>query len=144
MFDVTTPNSNADIAAMAKRRAAASTASSGSNVYVSFDGLAEILRGPSAAVSHLPATVPAPEQRPINVSKWPKMTLVTFCDRFELPAGLHDKLLALGVQGPHVLRFIKDEDLRVEGKLLLGELGTLRDAEERWKNFCTWEAPDAA
>jgi len=142
MFDATTPNSNADIAVMAKRRAAATTASSGSNVYVNFDGLAELLRGPSAATPRLlaPATATAAEKRPNDVSKWPKMDLATFSEQFKLPACLHDKLLALGVQGPHVLRFLKDEDLRAEGKLLLGELGTLCDAEERWKNFCTWEA----
>jgi len=72
-------------------------------------------------------------------TKWPKMDLATFCEQFELPGGFHDKLLALGVQGPHVLRFIKDEDLRAEGHLLLGELGTLCDAEECWKNHCTWD-----
>jgi hypothetical protein len=123
---------------MAKRRAAATTASSGSNVYVSFDGLAELLRGPSAVTPHSPHR-PALAPAAINVSKWPKMDLATFCNRFELPDSLHNKLLCLGVQGPHVLRFLKDEDLRVEGHLLLGELGTLRDAEERWKNFCTWD-----
>ena len=42
LFDATTPNSNADIVAMAKHHAA-TTDSSGSNVYVSSDGLAEIL-----------------------------------------------------------------------------------------------------
>ena len=80
-----------------------------------------------------------PAKEPIDVSKWPKMDLATFCECFELPDNLHDKLHRLGVQGPHVLRFIKDEDLRAEGTLLLGELGTLHDAEECWKNLCTWD-----
>jgi len=125
---------------MAKRRAA-TTASQGSNVYVSFDGLAELLRGPTVATSREPVApaVPVPARQPIDVSKWPKMDLATFCERFDIPGSLRDKLLGLGVQGPHVLRFIKDEDLRGEGNLLLGELGTLRDAEERWKNYCTWD-----
>jgi hypothetical protein len=128
---------------MAKRRAATSAASQGSNVYVSFDGLAELLRGPSVAAPHPPMlapVVPRPEKLPIDISKWPKMDLVTFCERFDIPGSLRNKLFDLGVQGPHVLRFIKDEDLRAEGHLLLGELGTLRDAEERWKNYCTWDA----
>jgi len=68
------------------------------------------------------------------------MDLLTFCECFEIPGGFCDKLLSLGIQGPHVLCFIKDEYLCTEGHLLLGELGTLRDAEEHWKNFCTWDA----
>jgi len=87
---------------------------------------AELLRGPPVATPHQPVlavAVPAPAQ-PIDVSKWPKMDLVTFCERFEISGGLCDKLVGLGVQGPHVLHFIKDEDLRAEGHLLLGELGT--------------------
>jgi hypothetical protein len=67
------------------------------------------------------------------------MDLTAFCEWFDIPGGLHNKLVGLGVQGPHVLHFIKDEDLHGEGNLLLGELGTLHDAEERWKNYCTWD-----
>lgn len=137
---------------MAKRRAGAGTsaATSGSNVYVSFDGLAELLRV-SAGQS---LAAPAPNVAPLNTtplamvaptnpvedrSKWPKMTLPVFCDQFEVPNSIQGKLLQLGVQGPHVLYWLKDEDLLQEGGLLLGELGTLRDAEQRWKNFCSWD-----
>jgi len=126
---------------MAKRRTA-TTASQGSNIYVSFDGLAELLQGQPVVASREPVLVsaaPMPAKEPIDVSKWPKMDLATFCECFELPNNLRDKLHRLGVQGPHVLHFIKDEDLCAEGTLLLGELGTLRDAEERWKNLCTWD-----
>ncbi|KAH9975236.1 hypothetical protein BGW80DRAFT_1250856 [Lactifluus volemus] len=34
---------------------------------------------------------------------------------------------------------ISDDDLRQEGGLALGELGTLRDAEQHWKNYFTWD-----
>jgi hypothetical protein len=131
---------------MAKRRAtAAGTASSGSNVYVSFDGLAELFRGSAV---QLPMAVPPtaapimtvePKKQVNDVTKWPKMVLATFCDQFDIPDSLQEKLVKLGVQGPHALSWIKDDDFRGEGALLLGELGTLRDAERRWMNYCTWD-----
>jgi hypothetical protein len=147
IFDSTATNSGADIATMARRRAAAATgatpATAGSNVYVSFDGLAELLRGsqplvPSTTAPRLPVAAPSPK-KPIDVTKWPKMDLATFCDQFDIPNQLQNKLVNLCIQGPHALCWIKDQDLREEGGLALGELGTLRDAEQRWKNFCTWD-----
>ena len=66
------------------------------------------------------------------------MTLTAFCERYAVPEQLKKKLINLGVQGPQALCWIKDEDLRGEGGLLLGELGTLRDAEQRWKKFSEW------
>jgi hypothetical protein len=124
---------------MAKRRAAMVGASSGSTVYVNFDGLAELLRGPPSVNREPAPAIPVPAKAPIDVTKWPKMDLAEFCERYDLSAALKEKLLALGVQGPHVLCWIKDVDLRGEGHLLLGELGTLRDAEQRWKNTCSWD-----
>jgi hypothetical protein len=146
IFDSMATNAGADIATMAKRRAAATTAAAptaaGSNVYVSFDGLAELLRGsvPLAPLMAAPLAAAPPPRNPVNdITKWPKMDLVTFCDQFEVPNQLRDKLVSLCIQGPHALCWIKDEDLRREGNLALGELGTLRDAEQRWKNFCSWD-----
>jgi hypothetical protein len=75
----------------------------------------------------------------IDATKWPKTDLAAFCDQFDIPDALQEKLIKLGVQGPHALSWIKDDDLREEGALLLGELGTLRDAERRWMNYCTWD-----
>ena len=151
LFDPKTVNSNADITAMARRRAANSGAANAgsSNVYVSFDGLAELLRGGPVSVPPqvgpvAPLAAPfAPanlQERPLNdVSKWPKIDLATFCERFDIPDQLQAKLAALCVQGPHALGWIKDEDLRGEGGLMLGELGTLRDAEQRWKRYNSWD-----
>lgn len=123
---------------MAKRRAAASTVSTGSNVYVSFDGLVELLRGPLAQPG-MRAAVPESPKRAVNPSKWPKLSLEDFCMDYEIPDPLRDKLQKLCVQGPHALCWISDDDLRREGGLALGELETLRDAEQRWKNHCTWD-----
>lgn len=145
LFDATTVNSGADVASMAKRHAAAATSNSGSNVYVSFDGLVELIRGehtPGAWAQNQPAstvTAAAPPKLTSEVSKWPKMDLATFCDDFNLPHEVQEKLCKLGVQGPHALRFIKDDDLRGEGQFMIGEVGTLHDAEERWVNHCSFQ-----
>ena len=59
LFDATTVNSVADVASMAKQHAAAATSNSGSNVYVSFDGLVELIRGehtPGARAQNQPAS----------------------------------------------------------------------------------------
>ncbi len=122
-------------------------AGNGSNVYVSFDGLAELLRGPLTAQPALVPPAPAlaavaqppPPGQKNDITQWPKMDLVTFCNQFDVPHQLQIKLDNLGVQGPHALCWMKDEDLRGKGGLMLGELGTLRDAEQRWKNFCSWD-----
>ena len=37
--------------------------------------------------------------------------------------------MAIQITGPHVLHLISDVDLRGEGKLSVGELALLRDAE---------------
>ena len=145
MFDSMVTNAGMDITTMAKHRAATAAASTtaGSNVYMSFDGLAELLRGsvPLAPplVSPL-AAAPPPRNPENNITKWPKMDLATFCDQFEVPNQLWDRLVSLYIQGPHALCWIKDEDLCQEGNLALSELGTLCDAEQCWKNFCSWDS----
>jgi len=146
IFDSMATNAGMDIVTMAKRRAAATTAAAptmaGSNIYMSFDGLAELLCGsvPLAPLMATPLAAAPPPKNPVNdITKWPKMDLVTFCDQFEVPNQLQDKLVGLCIQGPYALCWIKDEDLHREGNLALGELGTLRDAKQRWKNFCSWD-----
>ena len=63
---------------MAKCWAAAVGTSSGSNVYVSFDGLAELLQGPltvNTVNRELTQDAPAPAKALIDVMKWPEMDL---------------------------------------------------------------------
>ena len=96
MFDSTVTNAGMDIATMAKHRAATAAASTmaGSNVYMSFDGLAELLRGsvPLAPPLAAPLAAAPPPRNPENdITKWPKMDLTTFCDQFEVPNQLQDK-----------------------------------------------------
>jgi hypothetical protein len=102
IFDSTTTNMTTDITTMAKHHATASIISTGSNVYVSFDGLAELLRSPLAQPG-MHVAVPESLKRAVNPSKWLKLSLEDFCMDYEIPDLLHDKLQKLCVQGPHAL-----------------------------------------
>ncbi|KAF9034592.1 hypothetical protein BJ165DRAFT_1409884 [Panaeolus papilionaceus] len=144
LFDPTNANSNADVSAMAVRHQGASLSSNsttGSNVYVSFDGLADLLCGSvsgsgsnSGSGSHCASSL-APTAPTTNAqAKCPKMALAKFCKVYDVPDQIHEKLALISVQGPHALSFIKDEDLcPPHGDLLVGELGMLQDAELHWK-----------
>ncbi|KIJ15614.1 hypothetical protein PAXINDRAFT_114833 [Paxillus involutus ATCC 200175] len=62
----------------------------------------------------------------------PKMDLHTFCDHFNLSLAILQKLDVMKITGPHGLRFVSNTDLREIGKLHIGELADVRDAQERW------------
>ncbi|KIJ15656.1 hypothetical protein PAXINDRAFT_133790 [Paxillus involutus ATCC 200175] len=62
----------------------------------------------------------------------PKMDLYTFCGHFNLSFTILQKLRSMKITGPHGLRFVSNTDLRESGKLDIGELADVRDAEERW------------
>ncbi|KIJ15654.1 hypothetical protein PAXINDRAFT_99503 [Paxillus involutus ATCC 200175] len=62
----------------------------------------------------------------------PKMDLRTFCDHYNLSLAILQKLDSMEITGPHGLRFVSNTDLREIGKLHIGELADVRDAEERW------------
>ncbi|KAJ8082936.1 hypothetical protein PM082_008794 [Marasmius tenuissimus] len=61
----------------------------------------------------------------------PRLPLGKFCKQYKLSSSLHEKLSKLDIDGPHVLRLIKDSALESEG-FSIGEVAGLRDAEERW------------
>ena len=137
LFDPTAANSSADLTTMARHQAAATTAGSAPNNSISFDSLAELLHGPTNKTPGPAPTVPAVHVA-IDYSDIPAMSLAAFCERYMVPDQLKEKLIKLSVQGPQALCWIKDEELRGESGLLLGELGTLQDAEQRWKKFSEW------
>jgi hypothetical protein len=60
------------------------------------------------------------------------MTLNAFCVHSDLSDAIKVKLTSINVTGPHVLHLIDDAALWKEAGLDIGELATLRDAEERW------------
>ena len=77
------------------------------------------------AVNHAPLQHEAP---------LPLMKLEIFCAQYSLSDNIQTKLTSIQVAGPHVLSLISDHDLRGEGKLSIGELASLRDAQTRWKH----------
>lgn len=83
-------------------------------------GLLHGKRGPDHA-----ANIPQP------AALRPKLSLIDFCERFNLSLWLREKLDNIDVTGPHCLRFLQNADLLGAG-LSLGELADIRDAEERW------------
>jgi hypothetical protein len=62
------------------------------------------------------------------------MKLEIFVAQYDLSNDIQAKLASIHVAGPHVLSLISDTDLRGEGKLSIGELASLRDAQTRWKH----------
>ncbi|KAG2111135.1 uncharacterized protein F5147DRAFT_651357 [Suillus discolor] len=96
-----------------------------SNITVNFAGLAELIRLSS------PSKNPTRSTKTMSIP--PKLDLQSFATWFGLSGQLHDKLKAIHLDGPHLLRLVSNEQLRTEGGLSLGELAVLRDAEERWK-----------
>jgi len=112
LFNPTAANASADLATMACRRAAATTGSA-QNISISFDGLADLLRGPTNKV---PVPAPAAPTAPAthvatDYSDIPPMSLMAFCERYGVPEQLKEKLIKLGVQGPQALCWINDVDL---------------------------------
>jgi len=111
-----------------RRRVGTAPAPPAQNIHLSFDGLAELLTGIKKTNA-----VPSPKKA-ADYSHMPKLELVEFCEYYGISAALKLKLEAICVDGPHALCWISNEALRTEGKLAIGELATLRDAEQRWKN----------
>ncbi|KAG2113831.1 uncharacterized protein F5147DRAFT_570720 [Suillus discolor] len=117
-----------DISALARRRRAQLAGrdhNNQSNITVNFAGLAELIR-PSS-----PSKNPTCSTKTMSIP--PKLDLQSFATWFGLSGQLHDKLKAIHLDGPHLLRLVSNEQLQTEGGLSLGELAVLRDAEERWK-----------
>ncbi len=65
------------------------------------------------------------------------MVLKDFCGLYKLSGDLKSKLDAIHIVGPHVLRLVSDSDLRESGKLDVGEVASLRDAQQRWLHDIT-------
>ncbi|KAK1233769.1 hypothetical protein PQX77_003060, partial [Marasmius sp. AFHP31] len=86
--------------------------------------LGDLLSKSSPAVAAGETSTPRPRPPP-------RLPLGKFCKQYKLSSSLHEKLSKLDIDGPHVLRLIKDSALESEG-FSIGELAGLRDAEERW------------
>ncbi|KAG7097607.1 hypothetical protein E1B28_004941 [Marasmius oreades] len=105
-------------------------------VYLDLNGIIGLLRGTSSSSSGAtPETAllasGTPRSRPP-----PRVPLARFCKNYKLSSALQGKLEKMEIEGPHVLRLIKDSVLQSGGGLSIGELAGLRDAEERWMADC--------
>lgn len=129
---------------LAKRRLAQNReAAVAPAITVNFPGFAEIFRQPNApalAGPLVPLPIPngeapaAPHPPQRRQPPLPPMILDPFCATYELSDAIKDKLIAIHITGPHVLRLISDTDLRGEGGLSVGELASVRDAQLRWSH----------
>ncbi|KAF8958724.1 hypothetical protein BDZ97DRAFT_1915991 [Flammula alnicola] len=133
MFDPTNKHNIDDVALLAKRRLAQNRDAVAPAITVNFPGFADVFRAPNAPplAPVNPATA-APANSPRHRVPPPPMKLDSFCHRYELSEEIRGKLDAIQIAGPHVLRLISDTDLRGEGRLSIGELASVRDAQLRW------------
>ncbi|KAJ2936905.1 hypothetical protein H1R20_g190, partial [Candolleomyces eurysporus] len=140
LFNPACSSNTADIAMLAQRRAAAGQPTQQPQTTVSLAGLAEFIREMRQPESTRATEAPAPEALALPQPKRlpPRMKLDDFCRLYGLDDGLKHKLGAIDITGPHVLRLVTDDDLRKSGTLTIGELATLRDAEERWHDDTNW------
>ncbi|KIK79399.1 hypothetical protein PAXRUDRAFT_16351 [Paxillus rubicundulus Ve08.2h10] len=76
--------------------------------------------------------LPLPHHDPAKLSAAlvPKMNLHTFCKHFDLSVAILQKLNIMKITGPHGLRFIPNTDLCEIGKLDIGKLAEVCDAQE--------------
>lgn len=109
-------------------------------VTVNFPGFADFFRQPNPpAIPQVGPLVPIPNGAVNHAAlqheaPLPPMKLEIFCAQYSLSDDIKIKLTSIQVAGPHVLSLISDIDLRGEGKLSIGELASLRDAQTRWKH----------
>ncbi|KAF9230467.1 hypothetical protein BU15DRAFT_57209, partial [Melanogaster broomeanus] len=131
LFDSASETSAGDIALLSRRRQG--TGNTGTSIIVNndFKELANVLVGDRRPVQ--PVLQPIPQNRP-QPELVPKMTLDTFCDRYDLSIFILQKLDVMKVTGPHGLCFISNEQLFDIGQLDVGasEVADVRDAHERW------------
>ena len=134
-----------DVALLAKRRLAQNREAAAPAITVNFPGFADIFRAPNTpeipaavnAVARAPAAIDSVRQR---APPPPPMMLDNFCRLYKLADDIKAKLDIIHIAGPHVLRLVSDSDLRDSGGLDVGEVATVRDAEQRWAHALTHAA----
>ncbi|KAJ7604763.1 hypothetical protein B0H17DRAFT_1154425 [Mycena rosella] len=77
-----------------------------------------------------PQPVP-PVRQPSRPGIAPQMSLELFSQRYNLTAGIYNKLRAYSVTGPHALRYLKNNHLE-DAHLNPAEIADVRDAQDRW------------
>ena len=133
LFDPTNKQNTDDVALLARRRLNQAREAAAPNITVNIPGLGDLFRQqlPQPPMEPLAAqnlNLPAPGARRLP----PPTKLDDFCRLYHLSESVKGKLTDIQITGPHVLHLVSDVDLRGEGKLSVGELASLRDAELRW------------
>jgi hypothetical protein len=132
MFDPTHAQNTDDVALLAKHHLTQNRENVAPAITVNFPGFADIFRPAPAPLAPLPIPNGAEGAHP-QVPLLP-MKLALFCAQYELSDEIKDKLSAIQIVGPHVLSLVSDTDFRGEGKLSIGELASLRDAQLHWNH----------
>ncbi|KAG1725113.1 hypothetical protein EDB19DRAFT_1915228 [Suillus lakei] len=121
-----------DVLALAKqqRNQLTQDTKSSSNITVNFSGLAELL---NARQNPDTTTIQSVQQPPQPAQLPPRLSLEAFCDYYDLPHSVYDKLDGHQIMGPHLLHLISNDQLHTECALSIGELAAIQDAKARWK-----------
>ncbi|KAK0432482.1 hypothetical protein EV421DRAFT_1910864 [Armillaria borealis] len=141
LFDVTTSKSNnkntTDIALLSARCLdqtkcdTAAPATTSTQVVMNFKGLAEALAVCQPDLATWP-TLSASSAANVQSKLPPKLPLDEFCHLYEISDSTYRKLREMEVDRPHLLRILKDKDLKTEGLILTSQIAAIRDAEEHW------------
>ncbi|SJK99323.1 uncharacterized protein ARMOST_02616 [Armillaria ostoyae] len=86
---------------------------------------------PATASTQVP-TLSASSAANVQSKPPPKLPLDEFCRLYEISDSTYRKLREMEVDRPHLLRILKDEDLKTEGLISTSQIAAIRDAEERW------------
>jgi hypothetical protein len=131
-------HNDSDVALLQRRRrgraATNQNASAGPNIVIQndFKGLAGLLQHNTAPPQSTPAFV---QSLPCmtRAALVPKISLVDFCNKFDLSICILEKLDTLKITRPHALQFISNQHLVKHGGMDIGELADVRDAQEHWR-----------
>ena len=111
IFDPTNKQNTDDVSLLAKRRLAHARDNVPQPITVNFPGFAQLFAAAAPNAPTAPTAPAAPPPVPRRVVLLPPMELGAFCTQYFLSQNIQQKLEAIQVTGPHVLRLISDADL---------------------------------
>jgi len=133
MFDLTNKHPADDMALLARRRLVQNHEAAAPVVNLSFPGFEDMFQ-PANAPPAVPLPPPVSGNSPHCHAPLLMMKLDQFCQDYELSGEIEQKLCAIQVTGPQVLCLISDLDFCGDGKLLIGEVASICDAQMWWNH----------
>jgi len=134
MFNPTNKHHVDDVALLARHRLVQNRKADAPVVNLSFPGFADMFQPDNAPLAAPLPPPPAAINSPRHCAPLPMMKLDQFCLDYKLSWDIKQKLRAIQVTGPHVLRLISDVDLCGDGKLSIGEVASIRDVQMWWNH----------